>query len=61
MPNQDTIYACNQHVEIALDDFINKYEKAPEIFETFNKKFKCSYCEKNAKYVIKFFEEKEEK
>lgn len=54
MLSKNTIYACDQHIEIALDDFVNKYEKAPEIFQVLN--HKCSYCEKKATYEIKFIE-----
>lgn len=45
------IYACKEHVEIALDDFVNDMEEAPEI--TVADKEKCSYCNEKAEYEIK--------
>lgn len=54
MHNKKVIYACDEHIEIALDDFINQYEEAPETFLVDDKK--CSYCDKIAKYEINFFE-----
>lgn len=46
-----TIYACNEHVEIAIDDFVNDTEQAPQIVNVENKK--CSYCNEQASYEIK--------
>lgn len=54
MHDKDIIYACNEHIEMAIDDFIYKYEEAPEIFK--DEDNKCSYCKENAKYKIKLIE-----
>lgn len=45
------IFACNEHVNLAIDDFINKNEEAPEIITAEN--CICSYCNKKAIYEVK--------
>lgn len=52
MENQDIIFACKLHVEMAIDDFVNKMEAAPDITKTQNNN-KCSYCNEEAEYEIK--------
>lgn len=47
------IYSCKEHIETALDDFINFEGKAP----TMNiilplSDIKCSYCVKKAEYEL---------
>ncbi|MGD9566838.1 MAG: CxxH/CxxC protein [Sedimentibacter sp.] len=51
MEKQDIILACKTHVEMAIDDFVNKKETAPQVVKTQNEK--CSYCEEEAEYEIK--------
>ena len=51
MNDEIKIYACKEHAEIALDDFVNDEEKAPQILKVQEEK-KCSYCEKAAEYEI---------
>jgi CxxH/CxxC protein (TIGR04129 family) len=48
---KEIIYACKLHVEIAIDDFVNRTEAAPQILKTQNNK--CSYCDEEAEYEIK--------
>lgn len=36
---------------MAIDDFVNKKESAPQITNTENKK--CNYCKEEAEYEIK--------
>lgn len=50
MEKQDIIFACKLHVEMAIDDFVNNMEVAPEITKTENKK--CNYCKEEAEYEI---------
>ncbi|HKM01770.1 MAG TPA: CxxH/CxxC protein [Sedimentibacter sp.] len=45
------IYTCFEHVEQALDDFVNFQEIAPQIIKT-NSEQKCNYCHKNSEYKI---------
>ncbi|GAB6168788.1 hypothetical protein JCM1393_12480 [Clostridium carnis] len=49
--NNNIIYACENHVDEAMDDLINIEETFP-IMEECNKG-KCKYCNKEAKYLIK--------
>ena len=51
MEKQTVIFACKAHVEMAIDDFVNEKEAAPEI--TNINKIKCNYCEEDAEYEIK--------
>ncbi|WP_326911482.1 CxxH/CxxC protein [Sedimentibacter sp. MB31-C6] len=50
--NEERIYACEEHVEIALDDFLNYEEIAPKIINISDENFKCNYCDNNAYYEI---------
>lgn len=48
------IFACRQHIEMAIDDFVNTKEAAPRIDKTEKaQEDKCSYCEEAAEYEIK--------
>lgn len=49
--NEKTIYACMEHVEQAIDDFVNFQEVAPQIIKLTEER-KCTYCQKNAVYEI---------
>jgi len=46
------ILACMEHIEQAIDDYVNYKEAAPQLSKT-NEEQKCSYCKKNAEYIIK--------
>lgn len=46
-----TKYACEEHIDEAMDDIINENETFPVINEVSNKQ--CSYCEKQCKYEVK--------
>ena len=52
MENKKVIYTCNEHVEIAIDDYINECDdgKAPNIDRCSEKV--CNYCENIAEYKI---------
>ncbi len=47
------IFACKEHIEAALDDFVNFEEKAPHMvaIEDENNVI-CRYCEKEANYKL---------
>ncbi|HAQ39651.1 MAG TPA: CxxH/CxxC protein [Clostridiales bacterium] len=51
MEKEAVIYACKEHVEMAIDDFVNTAEAAPQIIKVQNER--CSYCEEKAEYEIK--------
>lgn len=44
------IHACEDHINVAIDDFIEEYETFP-ILTKGNKAF-CSYCDKEALYSL---------
>lgn len=48
------LYACKEHVEIALDDMIDEtgnFPKLTEIDDQLSTKA-CAYCEKQAHYLV---------
>lgn len=49
--NEKVIFACMEHVEQAIDDFVNFQEVAPLIIKLKEER-KCTYCTKNAEYKI---------
>jgi CxxH/CxxC protein (TIGR04129 family) len=49
------IYACEEHIDMALEDFVNTKEEAPEILSVSVEK--CAYCDRMALYLIKKAEE----
>lgn len=52
MTNEKIIFACLEHAELALDDYVNSEEIAPQILKIQDENHKCSYCEKNAEYEV---------
>jgi len=50
--NVKIIFACLEHAELALDDYVNFEESAPQIIKFQDENQKCSYCDKNAEYEI---------
>ena len=51
-------YACEEHIEDIIDDFINVYNISPNIIFT-NETCKnyCNYCDYCAKYMLLGFNE----
>jgi CxxH/CxxC protein (TIGR04129 family) len=50
---------CAEHVEMALEDFVNEYEQSPDIYVLAETSFTaweapahCEYCERPPKYLI---------
>ncbi len=50
MDENKIIYACIEHIEMALDDFINEKENAPNMQKCEDKI--CSYCSDKAIYKL---------
>lgn len=44
-------YCCEDHVDMAFDDFLVENEIFPYLEKT--KDCKCTYCDKDAQYVLK--------
>lgn len=43
-------HCCEEHVDIAIDEFLVENETFPNLEET--KDSMCDYCDKNAQYVL---------
>lgn len=52
--NNEQIFTCEEHVDIAFDDFLSINETFPVFNET--RSVTCSYCNKPALYVLKISE-----
>lgn len=48
---EEIIFSCNEHVDQAIDDYVNYLEVSPQLIKTSEDK-KCTYCNKNAVYKI---------
>lgn len=47
------LFACEEHIEVALDDYVNFEEKAPHMVMVTDENHDiCSYCEQEAKYRL---------
>lgn len=51
MESSEVVFSCLEHVDIAMEEIINEYEKSPDLIE--NNTEKCSYCDKTSKYEVK--------
>lgn len=48
--DNSTMYSCEEHMDLAIDDFLIKYETFPIITHT--KDNCCNYCNSNATYRL---------
>ena len=49
------IYCCKEHIEMALDEVVDKYEVAPvmkELTEEEKLSTTCAYCDEQAVYIV---------
>lgn len=53
-------YACHEHLDLAIDEYIEKYQEPPELFLVTQIKNSvgegeniCSFCIREAVYVVK--------
>lgn len=44
------LYACEEHIDEAIDEIVDKKETFPIIHK--ETKNKCSYCEKKSQYEV---------
>ncbi|BAU26304.1 CxxH/CxxC protein (TIGR04129 family) [Aneurinibacillus soli] len=56
---QNFIVCDEEHMEIALDEFVDEFEEAPdvvlleqEVFDSWNKPVSCRYCGQKPKYLL---------
>jgi CxxH/CxxC protein (TIGR04129 family) len=53
MGENKILFACKEHIEVALDDYVNFEEKAPHMVVIKDEdNVVCSYCEQEAKYKL---------
>ncbi len=52
MKQEKIILACLEHAEMALDDYVNFEEVAPQIIKMQDENEKCNYCDKKADYKV---------
>ncbi|MBN2284846.1 MAG: CxxH/CxxC protein [Tissierellales bacterium] len=52
---KNEIYACEEHIDMAMDDFVNDNEAAPEVLSYAGEK--CNYCDRMAVYLVRRPEE----
>jgi len=53
MGEDKILYACIEHIEVALDDYVNQEENAPNMLEISDEnQMICSYCNEKAKYKL---------
>lgn len=50
MNKDKVIYTCLEHIEMALDDYVNEIEVAPAMEKCEDKS--CDYCKNNAAYKL---------
>ncbi|QSX05011.1 CxxH/CxxC protein [Sedimentibacter sp. zth1] len=50
MDDKVLIFACKEHVEMVIDDYVNEFEVAPKIEVCTDKV--CKYCSNQSEYVI---------
>jgi CxxH/CxxC protein (TIGR04129 family) len=49
------ILSCDEHIEWALDDFVDKYSETPllnKVEKTHNISTTCEYCQNDAIYIV---------
>ena len=54
--NNNQICACEEHIDLAFDDFLVNNETFPLLTKIVDEK--CNYCEKEAIYALKISDNK---
>lgn len=52
MSTQPTFYACDEHIDLAIDDIVDGQEQAP-VMERAEAGTTCSYCKATAVYHVR--------
>ncbi|SHE85850.1 CxxH/CxxC protein, BA_5709 family [Seinonella peptonophila] len=53
------LYTCEEHIEIALDEFVDQLTLAPEMEKITSPNEKCFFCQQQARYLLSICEEGE--
>ena len=48
--DEKVVFACEEHVEIAIDEVLNESENAPKVEKVQGEK--CSFCDREATYKV---------
>jgi CxxH/CxxC protein (TIGR04129 family) len=48
----DERFCCTDHMDIALDDFVDCFQKAPEMEELTTQTVDCHFCSQPAQYHL---------
>jgi len=46
------IFTCEEHIDIAIDEYVDETEQAPDIAPVDNNEKQCRFCDKKAVYVV---------
>lgn len=46
------IFTCEEHVDIAIDQYVDETEQAPDLLPVDNSEKQCYFCSKQAVYVV---------
>lgn len=52
---EKNILSCDEHIDWALDDFVDNYSETPllnKVENTQNVSTSCEYCQKDAIYIV---------
>lgn len=45
-------YCCAEHIDIALDDFVDCFQHAPELEKITEPRQLCHFCSRHAQYYL---------
>ncbi|OKO96795.1 hypothetical protein BRO54_0348 [Geobacillus proteiniphilus] len=46
------IFTCEEHVDIAIDQYVDETEQAPDLLPVDNSEKQCHFCSKQAVYLV---------
>ncbi|NNU83614.1 CxxH/CxxC protein [Geobacillus sp. BMUD] len=46
------IFTCEEHVDIAIDQYVDETEQAPDLLPVDNSGKQCDFCERRAVYAV---------
>ncbi|AGT33850.1 hypothetical protein M493_18225 [Geobacillus genomosp. 3] len=46
------IFTCEEHIDVAIDEYVEETEQAPDISPVDNNERPCWFCGKKAVYVV---------
>lgn len=46
------IFTCEEHIDMAIDEYVDETEQAPDVMFVDNREKLCRFCEKKAVYAV---------